>query len=190
MAKPLRQPATYDDLLRVPDHLIAEIVEGELYGSPRPAGPHERAMGAVFKWIGLLFDDGEGGPGGWWIAVEPEVHIGADVFVPDVAGWKRERVPEYLGGTAWEMAPDWVCEVLSPKTARLDRVVKLPRYAQHAIPWAWIVDPSMQTLEVYRLEQGRWVLISTHEGNDVIHAEPFGTVDFPLGRLWVNPPAA
>jgi Uma2 family endonuclease len=108
----MTRPATYEDLMKVPDHLIAEIVEGELHTSPRPSGPHERAMGTTFRRIANAFDDGDGGPGGWWVAIEPEIHLGPDVFVPDVARWRRERVPEYLTGTAWEVAPDWVCEVL------------------------------------------------------------------------------
>jgi Uma2 family endonuclease len=190
MAKVLTRPATYEDLLQVPDHLIAEIVEGELYTSPRPSGPHERAMSGIHRRIGPPFDDGEGGPGGWWIAVEPEIHLARDIFVPDVAGWRRERVAEYLRGPAWEVAPDWVCEVLSPKTARLDRIVKLPKYAKHQIAWAWLVDPALQTLEIFRLERGQWVLTSTHAGDEVIRPQPFDAVDFPLASLWLTPTPA
>ena len=190
MAKTVTRPATYEDLLKVPDHLIAEIVEGELYTSPRPSGPHGRAMSVVDRRIGVAFDDGDGGPGGWWIAIEPEIHLGRDIFVPDVAGWRRERVPEYLTGLAWEVAPDWVCEVLSPSTARFDRIRKLPKYAEHQVAWAWLVDPAIQTLEIYRLERGQWVVASTHEGDDVIRPAPFDAVDFPLGALWLNPTSA
>lgn len=190
MAKVETRPATYEDLMKVPDHLVAEIVEGELYTSPRPSGPHERSMGAIFKRIGVAFDDGEGGPGGWWIAVEPEMHLGRDVLVPDVAGWKRERVPEYLSGAAWEVAPDWACEVLSPSTARFDRIVKLPKYAVHGVAWAWLVDPALQSLEVYRLVERQWTLTSTHSGDEMIRAEPFAAIEFPLGALWLNAPAA
>ena len=187
MAKVLTRPTTYEDLLKVPDHLVAEIVEGELHTSPRPSGPHERAMGAIFKRIGRTYDDGEGGPGGWWIAVEPELHLGRDILVQDVAGWRRDRVPEYSRGAAWDIAPDWVCEVLSPPTAKLDRIVKLPKYADHKVKWAWVADPSLQTLEVFRLQQGRWALVSTHAGNEIIRPEPFDAVDFPLGTLWLTP---
>lgn len=190
MAKVVTRPATYDDLMKVPDHLVAEIVEGELHTSPRPSGPHGRAMGAAFSRIARAFDDGEGGPGGWWIAVEPEIHLNADVFVPDVAGWRRERVPEYLSGLAWKVAPDWVCEILSPSTARFDRIRKLPRYAQHQVGWAWLIDPALQSLEIYRLQRGQWVLTSTHEGDEVIRPEPFEAVDFPLGSLWLHPVSA
>jgi Uma2 family endonuclease len=190
MAKTMTRPATYEDLIKVPDHLVAEIVEGELYTSPRPSGAHGRAMGVAFGVLVRRFDDGDGGPGGWWIAVEPEVHLGRDVFVPDVAGWRRERVPEYSSGPAWQVAPDWICEVLSPSTARFDRIVKLPKYAQHQVAWAWLVDPALQTLEIYRLEHGQWVLTATHAGDEVIRPEPFDAVDFPLGSLWLNPTSA
>ncbi len=187
MTKTLTRPATYEDLLKVPDHLVAEIVEGELYTSPRPSGPHARAITAIDRRIGVAFDDGDGGPGGWWIAVESEMHLGIDILVPDLAGWKRERVPQYLSGSAWEIAPDWVCEVLSPKTAKFDRIVKLPKYAEHRVAWAWVVDPALHTLEVYRLVSGKWALTSTHAGDDSIQAEPFDDVEFPLGSLWLTP---
>jgi Uma2 family endonuclease len=190
MAKVLTHPATYEDLLQVPDHLVAEIVEGELHTSPRPSGPHARAMTAIDRRIGVAFDDGDGGPGGWWIAVEPEMHLGRDILVPDLAGWRRDRVPEYLSGAAWEVAPDWICEVLSPKTARFDRAVKLPKYAQHRVAWAWVVDPAPQTLEVFRLVNGEWVLTSIHAGDEVIQAEPFDAIQLPLGSLWLNPVSA
>ena len=176
--------------MKVPDHLVAEIVEGELRTSPRPSGPHARAITAIDRRIGVAFDDGRGGPGGWWIAVEPEIHLDRDVMVPDVAGWRRDRVPEYLTGAAWEVSPDWVCEVLSPSTARFDRIVKLPKYAQHRVEWAWLVDPALHTLEGFHLVDERWALTSTHASDDVIRAEPFEAVELMLGELWLGLPAA
>ncbi len=173
--------------MKVPDHLVAEIVEGELHTSPRPSGPHARAITGIDRRIGSAFDDGDGGPGGWWIAVEPEMHLGRDILVPDLAGWRRDRVPEYLSGAAWEIAPDWVCEVLSPSTARFDRI---PKYAQYEIAWAWLVDPALQTLEVFRLVQEQWTLTSTHSGDEAVRAEPFAAVEFPLAALWLSAPGA
>lgn len=146
-------------------------------------------MGGIYVAIKRAFDYGDGGPGGWWIAVEPEVHLGRDVFVPDVAGWRRERVPEYLRGAAWEVVPDWVCEVLSPRTARFDRATKLPAYAQHGVEWAWLVDPAAQTLEIMRLERGYWMVLATHSGDAVVRPQPFDAVDFPLDTLWLEPSA-
>jgi Uma2 family endonuclease len=190
MGKVLTRDATYEDLLKVPEHLIAEIVEGELHTSPRPSGPHGRVITAIDRRIGRAFDEGDDGPSGWWIAIEPEIHLAGDVFVPDIAGWRRERVPEYLMGAAWEVAPDWVCEVLSPSTARLDRVRKLPIYARYEVAWAWLIDPALQSLEIYRLDHGQWVLASTYESNEVIRPAPFDAIDFPLGSLWLAPPSA
>jgi Uma2 family endonuclease len=188
MSKVLKQPATYEDLLKVPDHLRAEIVEGELYTSPRPSGAHERAMSAISRFIGTRFDDGDGGPGGWWIAVEPEVHLSLDVFVPDLAGWRRERVPTPSAGPAWDVEPDWVCEVLSPSTHLLDRTRKLPLYAKYGVMHAWVVNPQDKSLEVYRRVEGWFALVAAHSGDEVARIQPFDAIEFPLSRLWL--PAA
>jgi len=184
VSRTAERPATYEDLLKVPENLIAELIDGELFTSPRPMPRHMNATGKLFNRLSSAFDDGEGGPGGWWIVIEQEIHLGRDVFVPDIAGWRRERVPDWPRDEYWNVAPDWVCEVVSPSTGRLDRVRKLPRYAFHGIPHAWIVDPLLQTLEVYRLEQGRWVTIATHGGDEVVRAEPFEAVEIRLSALW------
>jgi len=129
---------------------------------------------------------GHGGPGGWWVLFEPELHLEADVLVLDLAGWRRERMPE-VPDEAWcDIAPDWVCEVVSPSTGRLDRVRKMPKYAVHGVSHLWLVDPGVRTLEVYRLEQGRWSLIATHGDDDVslIRAEPFDAIELDLRLLW------
>jgi Uma2 family endonuclease len=172
----------------MPDHLIAEIVEGELFTSPRPAGPHERASGAIYSRLRLLFDDGEG-PGGWWICYEVELHLGSDVLVPDVCGWRRERVPDFpVTGAAATVVPDWVCEVLSPRTGYLDRACKLPAYARQGTEWAWIVDTTQRTVEVFRLNDGHWLLTAVHGGDDLARIEPFEAVEIPLARLWFPEP--
>jgi Uma2 family endonuclease len=185
VAKTAERSATYEDLLKVPDDRIAELVDGELFTSPRPAGRHSRALSVVHARIHRAFDSGDGGPGGWWIAVEPELHLGGDVLVPDIAGWRRERVPEYDPGAFWDTEPDWICEVLSPFTGRLDRIRKLPNYATHQVGHAWLIDPVQQTLEVFRLAEGRWLLVAAHEGDDTVRAEPFDAIDVPLAELWL-----
>ncbi len=188
MPEPVLRGATYDDLLKVPDHLVAEIVEGELFTSPRPAVPHTRANSALGGWLFSLFDTGTGGPGGWWILIEPELHLGSDVLVPDIAGWRRQRVPYLPRTAAIEIAPDWICEVVSPATGGLDRLRKVPRYALHGVAHAWIVDPEARGLEVYRLEGEHFSLIATHEGEETIHAEPFEGAALELGNLWLPTP--
>jgi Uma2 family endonuclease len=184
---PVLRGATYEDLLRVPDHLVAELIDGELYTSPRPASPHARVALAVGSRIYQGFDNGDGDPGGWWILIEPELHLGRNVLVPDIAGWHRERMPAFPDVAAFELAPDWICEVVSPKTGRIDRVRKLPVYAKHNVRHAWLIDPVNRTLEVYRLQGDGWFLVSTFGGDGAVRAEPFDAIDLPLGALWISP---
>lgn len=184
-----RCKATYEDLLKVPDILIAEIVDGELITSPRPASPHARAASIIRVDVDP-FDrrlGGPGGPGGWWILFEPELHLGADILVPDLAGWRRERMPVLENVAYFEQAPDWVCEVVSPSTGRLDRVRKMPVYARERVSHLWLVDPLQRTLEVYRLEGQRWVVVSTHGEVEAVHAEPFEAIEIDMSRWWLEP---
>jgi Uma2 family endonuclease len=177
--------ATYEDLLKVPDNMIAEIIEGELYTSPRPQSPHARASSILGGRLVSSFDDGGGsGPGGWWIFDEPELHLGPDILVPDIAGWRRERMPVLLTTPAFELAPDWVCEVISPSTGRLDRLVKLPSYARSGVAYAWIVDPLQRMIEAYKLVSGQWFLLGTY-GDQVVRIEPFDAIEIPLATLWM-----
>ncbi|HEX7152474.1 MAG TPA: Uma2 family endonuclease [Thermoanaerobaculia bacterium] len=186
MAKALRKPATYDDLLKVPDHLVAELIDGELYATPRPAKPHSRAHSMLLGKLNGAFDWGDGGPGGWWIVTEPELHFGRDVVVPDIGGWRRERVPEYPDAGACDVAPDWICEVVSPSSGRHDRIRKMPVYARHAVAYAWLIDPVQKSLEVFRLSHGQWVTIATHAEDEVVRAEPFDAIELPLAALWLD----
>jgi Uma2 family endonuclease len=181
---PFDRPATYDDLVKLPDNLVAEIIDGELHASPRPAPPHARAGSSLGFLLGGPFDFGRGGPGGWWIFDEPELHLNADVLVPDLAGWKRARMPRQPETAYFPLAPDWVCEILSPSTARVDRARKLAIYAREGVPHAWLIDPALQTLEVLRLEAGRWVILATRVSDELVRAEPFADVELELRLLW------
>jgi Uma2 family endonuclease len=181
--------ATYEDLLKVPENLVAELIDGELYTSPRPASRHARAATQLVTQISMRFDDGEGGPGGWWIVMEPELHLGRQVLVPDVAGWRRERMPVYPDSAYFDVAPDWVCEVLSPSTARVDRIKKLPLYAEHGVQHVWIVSPLEQTIEVFRLDSVQWIFVGTYGGEDIVRIEPFEAVELALSKLWIEPAA-
>jgi Uma2 family endonuclease len=187
--KPVRRPATYDDLCRAPEHMVAEILDGELFTSPRPATPHARAASVLGSDLMGGFDGPPGGadaPGGWWFLYEPELHFGADVVVPDLTGWRRARVPVIPNAAAIEQAPDWVCEVLSPSTARIDRAHKMRIYAREGVGHLWLLDPVARTLEIYRLEEGRWVVVATHGGDDGIRAEPFEAVTLTMWRWWLE----
>lgn len=180
-----KKPANYEDLAALPEEMLGQLIAGELIASPRPALRHVRAASVLGTDIGGPFDRGRGGPGGWWIFDEPELHLGADVLVPDLAGWRRERTPAAPSGAFTDVVPDWVCEVTSPSTAGIDRVRKLPVYARAGVGHAWIVDPVGRSLEVFRLETGGWKLVGSFGGDDRVRAEPFDAVELELSALWL-----
>ena len=184
MASPARKPATYEDLLELPDDKIGEIVDGELHASPRPAGRHASCAFTLSAEIGPPFQSKRGGPGGWLFMFEPELHLQDDTLVPDLAGWRRERLPTVPETAAITLAPDWVCEILSPSTEQLDRVRKLPAYARRGVGHAWLINPTTRTLEVYRRAGQSWVLVTTHADDALVRAEPFDAIELDLLRLW------
>ena len=161
MTEPATRRATYEDVLAAPEHMVAELLAGELHLHPRPAGPHSAAASALGEELGPPFKRGKGGPGGWIILDEPELHLGGEVLVPDLAGWRRTTMDHVGNVPYFETRPDWVCEVLSPSTEKTDRAVKLPIYAREAVGHAWLVNPLVRTLEVLRLDQGLWVNAAT-----------------------------
>ena len=176
--------ATYQDVLDAPETMVAELIEGALHLHPRPALRHARATSSLGDELVSPFDKGRGGPGGWWILDEPELHLGADVLVPDLAGWRRERMPT-LPDAAWlDLAPDWVCEVLSPGTRRLDLTDKRRIYAERGVSHLWLVDPDSRTLEAFELRDGAWTLIAALAEDAEIRVPPFDAVAFPLSALW------
>jgi Uma2 family endonuclease len=184
VSKPLKQDANYADLCAVPDNFVAEIIAGELYATPRPALLHAHAASVLGIELGGPFHRGRHGPGCWVLLDEPELHFGADVLVPDIAGWRRERLPAVPPAAFMTLAPDWLCEVLSPSTETLDRTRKLAIYAQEGVGHVWLLNPLLETLEVMRLEAQRWLLLAVHEGRDRVRAEPFDAVELELGALW------
>lgn len=177
--------AVYEDLYKIPDNMIGQIIGGELFAMPRPSPKHSRAASIIGVRIGGPFDLGEGGPGGWLILDEPEIQLGNHTLVPDIAGWKKERFGK-LPETNWiSVAPDWICEVLSPGTARIDRKKKMPIYARFGVPYLWLVDPLEKTLEIFRLENGNWVLSGVYIEDDLVRAEPFDAIEIKLDSLWM-----
>jgi Uma2 family endonuclease len=181
-AKPLKKGASYDDLCEVPEHYVAEMFDGDLYASPRPALPHARATSVLNVKLGDPFDSR---PGGWLILIAPELHFGHDVLVPDLAGWRRERLPSLPAAAFMTLAPDWVCEVVSPATEAIDRGRKLRIYARESVPHAWLVDPLRRTLEVLALEAGRLVPLAEHAGDGNVRAQPFDAIELELKALWI-----
>ena len=179
-----RGRATYQDVLDAPAHLIAEIVNGTLYTHPRPAPAHTLASSALGNDLGNPFQFGRGGPGGWWILDEPELHPGEEILVPDLAGWRRERMPELPGTAYFTLAPDWTCEVLSPSTRRVDLQEKRPIYASEGVAYLWLIDPADRTLEAFELRGGQWVLIACAKDDEPVSVRPFDAITFSLGDLW------
>jgi len=176
-------PANYDDIRRLPEHVSGELIFGSMYSQPRPTARHAGVETGIAAELRNPFGVGRGGPGGWVILVEPELHLGQHVLVPDLAGWRRERLPLIPDGQI-DVVPDWVCEILSPSTASKDRKLKLPLYGQLGVAHAWLVDPYAKTVEVMRYSDGHWVLLGTHGDDDSMRAEPFDAVAIELAHLW------
>jgi Uma2 family endonuclease len=194
MGDAARRAATYDDVLAAPEGMTAEILAGELYLSPRPAADHVSIEGDVFGDLRERFGRRRGGPGpgGWWILIEPELHLGDPdpttiVAVPDIAGWRRERLPEIPRAAAITVAPDWICEVLSPgaRNVRRDRIVKPEVYASRGIGHLWLIDPVAQLLEVHRLVGGLYARAQAFSGDVRVRAEPFDAVELDIGAWWI-----
>ena len=178
--------ATYQDVLDAPAHLVAEIINGTLHTHPRPAAPHARAASALGGKIGTPFDYDAGGPGGWWIIDEPELHLGEEILVPDLAGWRRERMPQFPTSAYFPLAPDWVCEVLSPSTSKVDRLEKRPAYAREGVGHLWLIDPLERTFEAFDLHEGQWLLIASAKDDDPVSIRPFDSITFSLADLWTD----
>ena len=183
-----RKPATYADLEALPADRVGELIDGTLYSSPRPAAPHAAVSSRLGGELYQPFERGSGGPGGWILLDEPELHFDGDVLVPDLAGWRLERMPRVPRVAAITLAPDWVCEVLSPSTRALDRTAKLPLYARERVRHVWLMDPDACTLEVFRLDGAHYVLRAVHSGPAVVRAEPFEALELKLAILWDTEP--
>ena len=186
----LGRPAVYKDIEDLPDHVVGEILDGELYATPRPAFPHAHTTTVLTgELVPFQGPGGKGrGPGGWRILFEPELHFDKEVVVPDVAGWRLERMPVLPATAFGTLIPDWACEIASPSTVHIDRVRKMNLYVREGLRHLWLVDPLARVLEVYRLENGRWVVVLTSGGEDKVRAEPFEEIELELALWW--PPLA
>ena len=176
--------ATYQDVLDAPEHQVAEIIGGTLYTHPRPAPAHAVASSVLGGELGPPFHRGRGGPGGWWIIFEPELHLGDEILVPDLAGWRRERMPKLPDTAYFGLAPDWVCEVISVSTRKIDLHGKRPIYARENVGHLWLIDPADHTLDALELHEGQWVLIGSAKDEESVSIRPFDAISFSLGDLW------
>ncbi len=185
---PNGRPATYADIEALPEHVVGEIIGGELIVSPRPAPRHASSSSGLGVIVGGPFQYGIGGPGGWWILDEPELHLGPEVLVPDLAGWRLATMGELPDEAYFSTPPDWICEVLSQSTEKVDRARKLAIYALNRVGHVWLLHPIHRTLEVFRLSGDTWTLMKVYSDKDeTIRAEPFEEVEIPLGLLWQKP---
>jgi Uma2 family endonuclease len=183
------RPATMADLEALPDHVKGEIIDGVLYISPRPRAPHAGVESLLAHELVGPFWRGRGGPGGWWILPEPGTEVpGSPEFAPDLAGWRRERMPALPVDHSITVVPDWICEILSPSTRAVDQRVKRPFYARIGVAYLWFVDIEARSLTVSKLADGRWLELGVHGEDDRVRAEPFDAVEIALGDWW--PPTA
>lgn len=175
--------ALWEHLAELPDDVVGEIVAGEIRTTPRPDPPHLRAAAGVGVFLGGAFGMGIGGPGGWVILAEPRIRFEDELRVPDIAGWRGERYAEPERGP-YTLPPDWICEILSPSTAAVDRGEKQPLYARSRVGHLWLMDPIARTLEVLRLQGDLWVVAAVFTGEAVVRAEPFDAIELDLGKIW------
>ncbi len=183
-----KRSATYQDVIDAPEHMVAEIIGGELRLTSRPGGPATAVASALGDELGPPFKRGRGGPGGWLILDEPELHLGDEVIVPDLAGWRRERLAVVPDGAFFTVAPDWVCEVLSRSTEKTDRADKMPIYASFGVSYAWLVHPRRRTLEAFQRRENHWVATAVYQDADRARIEPFGAIELDLAALWADVP--
>ena len=184
MAEPAKRKATYADLEAVHPHLVAEIIYGSLVTHPRPTPRHALAHSALSIELGDPFQRGRDGPGGWFFLTEPELHFGSNVVVPDLAGWRRERLKPFPETASISIAPDWLCEILSDSTESYDRKEKREIYAAAGVAYLWLLDPRQKFLECFTLVAGQWLLTNTFSDGESVIAPPFEAARFAISQLW------
>lgn len=187
-AGPAKKRATYADVLAAPANMTAEVIDGELHLMPRPARRHLRSASGLGAILYMSFDAGVNGPGGWTIIDEPELHLGPepDILVPDLGGWRAGRLAEEEDEDPpfITVVPDWICEILSAGTARVDRLKKMRIYARERIPHVWLADPRERVVEVYRFADPSYTLVGAFGGDEALTAEPFDAITIPPSILW------
>jgi Uma2 family endonuclease len=183
-----RHHATLADLEALPEDVVGQLLEGVLVVLPRPTVGHAAVTSHLGTDLGAPFGRGRGGPGGWWFLHEPELRLGADVLVPDLAAWRRARMPVLPAATTpfLTLAPDWVCEVLSPRTASYDRIQKRRIYGREGVAFLWYVEPVERVLTAYRLVGAEFQELGSWGGDedDRVRVPPFEAVELELRSIW------
>ncbi|MBF0224218.1 MAG: Uma2 family endonuclease [Desulfobacterales bacterium] len=187
MLQALNKNATYNDLYKIPENMIGQIINGELIIMPRPSPRHIKVSSSIGVFISSFYEFGwNGGPGNWIILDEPEIKLGENIFVPDIAGWKKERLSKFPKTNYISLSPDWICEVLSPSTEKTDRAKKMPIYAQFGVPYLWIINPIEKTLEIFKLSGKQWIVLAIYAEDDKFRDEPFQEIEIDLQNLWIE----
>lgn len=186
MGAPVRKApsATYDDLLQLPPHVVGELLAGELHATPRPRLRHARSAWKLSASLDAPFDRGTGGPGGWLFLAEPELHLGDDVVVPDLAGWRRDRLPNLPDEAFLTLAPHWVCEIVSPSTQRIDRGAKMDTYLREGVDHVWLLDPIERFVEIFRRSNGAWIRAGSWTSSAAARLEPFDAIELDLDAIF------
>ncbi len=184
-ALPASTPASRSDLEALPDNVVGEIIDGVLYTSPRPRAWHTKIESILTTDLVSSYQRGHNGPGGWWILVEPGIELpGAPEIVPDLAGWKTQRLPRLPNDSPIDVVPDWVCEILSPSTRRHDQLIKRPFYARAGVAFIWVIDLAAHTLTASKLVDGQWLEIGVYGSVSSFRAEPFDAVELSMAEWW------
>jgi Uma2 family endonuclease len=185
---PARRPATYQDVIDAPANTIAEVIDGQLHLQPRPARPHEGSYAAIYGNLWGAYDmrSGGGGPRGWVIRPEPELHLHDDIVVPDLAGWRAERYDwDHEDDAFHTLVADWCCEIVSPSSIRHDRVTKANVYAREGVAFFWVVHPTEKWIEAFeRLPSSDWKLLGVFEGDEPARIAPFDAIELPMASIW------
>ena len=147
----------------------------ELVTRVRSTGKHILTASNIGAEYYGPYQKGRAGPGGWWILREPEVHLKLNevVVVPDLVGWRKSRMPHIPDTHKFTVAPDWVCEILSPSTTCVDREIKKPLYAHYGVKFLWIIDPLAVILETFELHGADWQSTGMFKGDSIVCAAPF-----------------
>jgi Uma2 family endonuclease len=183
--KPSTKPPTLADLDALPPGIVGEIIDGVLYTMTKPRMRHQRTTARICGKLSDPFDEGNGGPGGWWIVAEPGIELpNTPEISPDVAGWRRERMPEMPGDEPIRVVPDWTCEILSKTTRRHDLEVKMPYYAKVGVAYHWLVDLEARVLTAYRLDFSEWRVIGTYSNETEARIPPFAAVPLNVASWW------
>ena len=183
MPETIDKPATYADIEALPPNVVGEILFGRLVTHPRPTRRHGGAASILGVLLGGPYQLGVGGPGGWIFVDEPELHLGDDIVVPDIAGWRVERVTEPAEQAHFEVPPDWVCELMSPRTEAHDRGEKRRIYASNGVAHLWYFDPRVPLMEIFERQDMNWLLLDTIKEDGEINAPPFPELTFALDLL-------